>query len=155
MELRIKYDDQQVQSALAELSRLASDNRNILMKVATIYVASTEKRFDTSTAPSGRSWKRNTATTAKLKLTGMKGRKPALMGAKPGVWTGRLATSIQYRVVGSYLTIFTDIPYAPYFSRGHRGNRHWGDTPPRPFLGQNKGADSEVVAMLQRHFNAR
>lgn len=24
-----------------------------------------------------------------------------------------------------------------------------------PFLGQNKGADSEVVAMLQRHFNAR
>ena len=152
MELRIKYDDQNVQSALAELSRLASDNRNILMKVATIYVASTEKRFDTSTAPSGRSWKRNTPTTAKLKVTGMKGRKPALMGAKPGVWTGRLATSIQYQIVGSYLTIFTEIPYAPYFSRGHRGHRPWGDTPPRPFLGQNKNADSEVSAMLRRHF---
>ncbi len=154
MELRIKFDDGKAQSALAGLAQKAGVFKDILRKVAIIYVASTEKRFDTSTSPLGRSWKRNTTTTTKLKLTGMKGRKPALMGAKPGVWTGKLATSIQYKIVGNYLTIFTDVPYAPWFSRGHRGVRPWGDTPPRPFLGQNRSADIEVIGMLKRHFNS-
>lgn len=153
MELRIKFDDVSVQSWLSKLAQKAADSREILRKVAIIYVASTEKRFDSSTTPLGRSWKRNTAATTQLKLSGMKGRKPALMGAKPGVWTGKLATSIQYKVVGNFLTIFTDVPYASWFSRGHRGVRPWGNTPPRPFLGQNKNADTEVIEMLKRHFN--
>ena len=152
MELRIKFEDSGVQQMLSALANRAADNAGILRKVATIYLASTERRFETSTAPSGRSWKRNSKATTQLKLKGMKGRQPAILGAKPGVWTGKLASSMQYKIVGDYLTIFTDVPYAPWFSRGHKGNKPLGNTPARPFLGQNSNADSEVVAMLNRHF---
>ena len=152
MELRVKFDDGGVQQLLSTLANRAADNSGILRKVATIYLASTEKRFETSTAPSGRSWKRNSKATTQLKLKGMKGRSPAILGAKPGVWTGKLASSMKYRIVGDYLTIFTDIPYAPFFSRGHKGVKPWGNTPARPFLGQSRNADSQVVAMLNRHF---
>ena len=110
MELRVKFEDSGVQQLLAALANRAADNAGILRKVATIYLSSTEKRFETSTAPSGRSWKRNSKATTQLKLKGMKGRSPAILGAKPGVWSGKLASSMKYRIVGDYLCLLYTSP---------------------------------------------
>ena len=74
--------------------KLGPQTRNqILKKIAAEYLYETERRFDKQVDPDRKKWKPLRDSTIRLKT-----RKGSLMGPTHiGVWTGRLATSIQYR----------------------------------------------------------
>lgn len=129
--------------------------RQALIKIASVYQRATEGRFSSMTAPTGRPWKRNTTATKRLKATGGLGKPVAIDGpTHVGVWTGKLASSIKYEVVGNSIRIGSAMPYASLFQEGHAGKKPWGSTPARPFLGSTKRADTEVLQVLKRHFES-
>ena len=155
IEFRVKFESEQAQAAIKRLAANASNMRPFLNSIASVYIQSTEQRFESQTSPSGRSWKRNTADTARLKARGMRARPPAIDGSSHvGVWSGRLASSIRWKVVNDSLFVGSDLPYAPFFQRGHRGVAPWGNTPGRPFLGATKKADTQVQTMLKKYLES-
>lgn len=155
IEFRVKFESEQAQAAIKRLAANASNLRPFLNQIASVYIQSTEQRFESQTSPSGRSWKRNTPDTQRLKLKGMRARPPAIDGPNHiGVWSGKLASSIKWSVVNDSLYIGSNQPYAGWFQRGHKGVKPWGDVPARPFLGATKKADDKVQTMLKKYLES-
>lgn len=154
LEIKITIDDKQLQQTLKSLAE-KSTLKPVMPEIAKIYAISTEQNFDNQTSPSGQRWKPNSPATQRLKLHGMKNRPPAIAGpSHVGVWSGRLATSIQWRVVGNAAIIESKQPHAGFFQMGHKAVRPWGRTPPRPFLGQSVKVERQIEAMLKRYLES-
>ena len=153
----VKVSSDAVDKALLRLILFSQKPKldDALRKIAGIYLRSTEQRFESMTNPKGQPWKRNSLATKRLKAKGGMGKQRAIDGPNHvGVWTGKLATSIQYEVVGNSIRIGSKVPYASLFNDGHAGKKPWGATPARPFLGQTQKADNEVLNLLKRFYES-
>ena len=121
----------------------------ILKKIAVEYLKETEKRFDAQSDPDRKKWKPLQNSTIRLKQL-----KGSLMGPTHiGVWTGRLASSIKYRLSGDSVYIGSDVPYAPWFHYGTR--KGWGPVPSRRFLGRNTRIDQKALNVLENEIRKR
>lgn len=143
-----------VRNALNGISESLSgkQTRSILQKVAALYISDTENRFDREYDVDRKKWEPLRKTTIRLKEQGYRGRSPAINGAAHrGVWSGKLSTSLKYRIEGDTVIIGSDLKYAPFFHYGvkKKGGHPWGTIPPRRFLGRNTRIDSKVIQMVR------
>jgi len=132
---------QKVTDALRGLGEaFGPEERNrILKKIAAEYSADTEKRFLNQSDPDRKKWSPLRNSTIRYKTV-----KGNLMGAAHiGVWKGKLASSIQYRLVGDSVYIGSNVPYAPWFHYGTK--KGWGPVPSRRFLGRNTRIDQKIL----------
>lgn len=119
------------------------EQNRILRKIAAEYLADTEKRFVSQSDPDRKKWKPLRPATIEVKK-----RKGSLMGPTHiGVWTGKLASSLQYRISGDTAYIGSNVPYAPWFHYGHK--QGWGPTPSRRFLGRNTRIDQKILRLYE------
>lgn len=158
--IQASLDDGRVQAVLKELneSMNATMRNQLLRKVAAIYLNSVEKRFVYQNEPTGARWTKSRASTVKRKL-----REGSAAGVLHiGVFKGKLATSFKYRIEGDTVIISTDKIYAKTFQFGARKGAFrssppvpWDNIPPRPFLGVNKKANSDVLEMMNKFFSTK
>lgn len=136
----------------------SSGQKDILRKVGMLYLKDTEDRFEKQVDPDRKHWKPLSPTTLRIKKqTGN------LMGAEHiGVWTGRLASSLQLRISGNSVFIGTNVKYAPWFHYGvKRFVKHkmrtvpWGIIPARRFLGRNTRIDGQVIRLIKQEISLR
>lgn len=166
------YGQKEISSAIGKLRRRLDDLRPVLEDIGQVYTDSTKLRISSQTTPQGRTWKHNSFRTQQLKEKGMKGRGKAIEGKnKRLVWTGKLRSSIKYRVSGNTVIVAADVPYAPLMQFGAPAGMYglgrvnlgsvsparapsklvgspWGDVPARPFLGSNKKTNEQVMTIL-------
>lgn len=166
----------EISSAIAKLRLRLDDIKPVLNEIGQLYLENTQRRFDSQTDPQGRVWKWNTKTTQHYKSKGLPAidgyptRGPAIHGPNfRGVWTGKLYSSLKYRMAGNTVIVgvkASEVPYATTFhfgaERGKFGSvggknqnieSPWGKIPPRPFVGTNKKTNEAVLKILRNYLD--
>ena len=152
--LRFEVDytgEPKVQNALKGLGEAfgSQERDRILTKIAADYLKDTEKRFENQYDPDRKSWKPLQRSTIRLKA-----RTGNLMGATHiGVWTGKLASSLQYILREDSVFIGTNVRHGPWFHYGTNGG--WGPVPSRRFLGRNARIDQKVLRTYENEIRKR
>lgn len=142
---------QKVQDALNGLGEAFSpqERDRILRKIAVDYLHETESRFEKQYDPDRKKWKPLTKTTLRIKS-----KKGSLMGAAHiGVWTGKLASSLQYVLRGDTVSIGTNVRHGPWFHYGTKDG--WGPVPSRRFLGRNTRIDQKILRTYENEIRKR
>jgi phage virion morphogenesis protein len=162
MRFDIRVDGgRRIEDALRQLSETMNPQmkQQLLRKVGAIYLAYAEERFEKQNSPQRKKWE-------ELKPGTIKKKKSALLGRSHiGVNTGKLASSLTFRVQGDEVFVGTDIIYGRTFhflvKKGAFGINArgqpipWGDIPARPFLGRNERADKKVLNMMNQFFSTK
>ena len=143
----IVVDDRQVLAALHQLQHLASDLSPAFHEIGEDLIASTKKRFDTTTAPDGSAWLLNSVLSTLLYKEGDR----PLTGE-----TGVLGDGFHKEVSPAMLEIVSPTEYAAMQQFG--GTRAefpklWGDIPARPFMGLSDADTEDILIVLRRHIN--
>ena len=142
---------QKVQDALNGLSEAfgPAERDRILRKIAIDYLADTEKRFDKQYDPDRKKWSPLRYSTIRVKE-----RKGSLLEAMHiGVWTGELASSLQYVLRGDTVSIGTNVRHGPWFHYGTK--KGWGPVPSRRFLGRNTRIDQKILRTFENEIRKR
>lgn len=150
-----------VQDALRGLEEALGprEQNQILKKIAVQYLAETEKRFGSQSDPDRKKWKPLKPSTVKMKQRKgslsefFKNDTAKIEPTHIGVWTGKLVSSLQYRISGDTVTIGSDVPYASWFHYGHK--KGWGPTPSRRFLGRNTRIDEKILRIYENEIMKR
>ena len=149
--IEIKIDNQTAMTgAFRRLAATAGNLRPALDDIGERLAESTKRRFSTSTAPSGKHWKKNRPSTLARKKNPL-----------PLVRLGDLQDTIHYRASGQRLEVGSPMIYAAAQQFGARRGafgktRHgvpipWGDIPARPFLGISRQDSSNILDILADH----
>ncbi|BBL70336.1 phage virion morphogenesis protein [Methylogaea oryzae] len=172
--ISIEIDNRQVQEALRELERRATNMAPALKQIGEALADSTKRRFETTTAPDGTPWEANRPTT----LARKKGTRP-LTGE-----TGNLMDTIDWQLIGDdAVEIGSPMEYAATqqfgakmgefgrYSQIGRVRKHglgtfqgsagtqkgfpipWGNIPARPFLGISDADEREVLEIVQTYLS--
>lgn len=153
--IEVTVDSASVLQSLQKLASGCNNPRPALLAIGEKMLASTKRRFNTSTAPDGSKWAANSPVTLARKK-----------GTKPLVNHGVLRDQIGYQASDNVLTIFSTMQYAATQQFGAKrgafgqtkNNRPipWGDIPSRPFLGvsveDEKMIENTVLTFLQSAF---
>jgi len=158
MRFEARVSGDRVQDALRQLSETLGPQmkRQLLRKVGAIYLAYAEERFEKQNSPQRKRWEPLKESTIRIKE-----KKGSLRGAEHiGTWTGKLASSLSFRVQGDEVLVGSNVEYAPYFHfKVKKGTPTkggpWGDIPARPFLGRNERADKRVLDMMNQFFSTK
>ena len=155
--IKIDVRADETQKLLAELQRRTGNIQPAMEGIGQILVSNTQQRFVDQVDPDGLPWKELSAVT-------LSRRRKAGSGAKILRDTGRLAASINYRVVGGSVEPGTNVVYAPTHQYGAKKGSYgrtrkgspipWGDIPARPFFGYNDQDQADVLELLQRYIDA-
>ena len=132
--------------AFHRLDRAAASPRPAYLAIGEDLVLSTKRRFETSTAPDGKRWAPNKATTLKRK----KGNKP-LIGD-----LSLLSQQIYYELDANGLRIGSTREYAAMQHFGGTKSQYpnlWGDIQARPFLGVSDDDDQMIVNTVSEYLN--
>lgn len=167
--ITIEIDDTQVRALLGRLRDKVGDAgmQPALAAIGEHLTATTQQRFDTSTAPDGSRWAPNAESTllAIMRRAGGKGgmvgkrgatKAPvikALVGKRPLVATGQLADTIRYQLIPGGVAVGTD-RFANLFTAGaavHQFGSNNGKIPARPFLGISAADRSAILMLIKRH----
>lgn len=134
---------------LAKLNQLILNTSNLspaARKIGEILQKSTQKRFETTTAPDGTAWAPNKASTLEHK----KGSRPLTDG-------GTLADTIDYELRGTdALLIGSPMEQAAMMQFGGTKSEFpnlWGDIEGRAFLGISDEDETDILTTLERHLN--
>lgn len=100
-QLFVEFDDAAVQAGLARMSALVANPAPLLRIIGMRLVSSTQRRFDTSTAPDGSEWAALNPAYAQVRRPG-----PIL------VQSGSLRDSVHAEAVGSVLRVGSSMIYA-------------------------------------------
>lgn len=171
--ITIDVNDKDVMTALRRVYD-SRDMRPFLLAVGETLMASTKRRFETSTDPQGRPWAPNSPVTVERMLGAYKGsrkksgglsKKGAARAAakKPLIGETRsLSSTIHYQLIGSdTVAIGSPMIYAATqqfgAAKGQFGTTRrgapipWGNIPARPFLGIS-AQDSEAILDLAAEY---
>jgi phage virion morphogenesis protein len=134
---------------LAELNRLHQNTANLspaARKIGETLKESTQKRFESATAPDGTAWALNKPSTLEHK----KGSRPLTDG-------GTLGDTIDYQLRGEYsLLIGSPAEQAAMMQFGGTKSEFpnlWGDIEGRAFLGISDEDETDILNILERHLN--
>ena len=155
--LRIDVRADETQKLLAELQRRTGNIQPAMEGIGQILVSNTQQRFVDQVDPDGLPWKELSAVT-------LSRRRKAGSGAQILRDTGRLASSISYKVTGGTVELGTNVVYAGTHQYGAKKGSYgrtrkggpipWGDIPARPFFGYNDQDQADVLELLQRYIDA-
>jgi phage virion morphogenesis protein len=146
--------DREAQALLAELARRTGDIRPAMDGIGQILVSNVQQRFIDQRAPDGQPW----APLSPVTLSRRRGGGGQILRD-----TGRLASSISYRVAGGAVELGSNVEYAGMHQYGARKGQYgtrrghpipWGNVPPRPFFGYNDQDQSDVLELIQRYIDA-
>lgn len=171
--ISVKISDRSVLAALEDIRRAGINPRSMLLEIGEDLAASTKQRFQTSTAPDGSKWAKNSPVTIARYVHGRKGTKTkdnkmlSKFGStrwdskKPLIGLSKkLSHTITYILRGhNELQIGSPMIYAATHqfgaSKGEFGTTKrgapipWGTIPARPFLGLST-ADISLIITLTR-----
>lgn len=158
-------DDREAALGLRRVAARAGRLAPALDEIGSRLVASTIRRFETETAPSGAPWK--------------KSRRAAEQRGQTLTDSGRLRASITHNVIGATLEVGTNVAYAAIHQLGGRtpprtirpkrkralywpGAAHpvasvdhpGSEIPSRPFLGLDAGDRRAIRRIVARHLEA-
>lgn len=162
--ITIKVDDKQVLDMLAELSRRMTNLQPAMKEIGEDIVASTKRRFASSTGPDGTPWEANSPVTVARYLGVFSGshKKDGTLskrgaarsaGKKPLIGeTKTLSSTINYQLNGtSAVHIGSPKVYAAMHQFGGTKAQFphlWGDIPARPFLGISEPDKANILDIL-------
>jgi len=170
-------DDEEVLGTLAEMISRTRNPRPALQDIGEILIASTKRRFITSTAPDGSRWAELSDTTLLRyleKTSGLSRRKTptggrtltasgvrALAGRRPLIGeTRRLSREIYYRVGRGSVAVGSPLEYAGTHQFGAArhsftgGRTPWGDVPARPIFGISTTDRANILDTLRSYLGA-
>jgi len=145
----------------------------LLQEIGEELVDSTDRRFETSTAPDGTRWAPNSETTILQYLEGKSGAigktgrltkkgAGAVMAKRPLIGeTRNLSTTISYQVVDGGRTLLVGSPQK-YAAVQHFGadkgslgrNAPWGDIPARPIFGISPEDERTILELIEGYLGA-
>lgn len=148
-EIRIEYDDTQVQAALNRLLHAGRDMSPVMRVIAGHLEAGVQKAFRTETAPDGTEWPELSDTTKTRRQK--RGRVPIKILQESGALAGSITadSDANSAVAGTNLVYATTHQFGA--SKGEFGaNRRggpipWGDIPARPFLGVSDETSTQII----------
>lgn len=154
--IRVDVQASETAKLLAELQKRTGNIKPAMEGIGQILVSNTQQRFVDQVDPDGLPWKAlSTVTLARRRKAGS--------GAQILRDTGRLASSINYKVVGGSVELGTNVVYAGTHQfgadKGSYGKTKkgrpipWGDIPKRPFFGYNDADQEDVLELLQRYID--
>jgi phage virion morphogenesis protein len=162
--ITIQVDDKQVLDMLAELSRRMANLQPAMKEIGEDIVASTKRRFASSTSPDGTPWASNSQVTVERylgvfagshKKDGTLSKRGAARSAakKPLIGeTKTLGLTINYQLSGtSAVHIGSPKVYAAMHQFGGTKTQFphlWGDIPARPFLGLSAPDKANILDIL-------
>jgi phage gpG-like protein len=173
--ITIQVDDKQVLDMLAELSRRMANLQPAMKEIGEDIVASTKRRFASSTGPDGTPWAPNSATTLINLGNSLVGRRnkngdltysyskkdgtlnskgmDRMVNKKPLIGeTKTLGSTINYQLNGtSAVHIGSPKVYAAMHQFGGTKAQFphlWGDIPARPFLGLSAPDKANILDIL-------
>lgn len=140
--LRIEIDSRDLDLILGPLFQKLTNPRPLLLEIGEEMVDSIHKRFETSTAPDGTTWDKNSDVTLARKS-----------GNKPLIDSHTLFGSIHYQLLGGdTVAIGTNLEYAAMMQFGGTQDQFphlWGDIPARPFLGVSVEDDQTILDLVK------
>jgi phage virion morphogenesis protein len=134
---------------LAELNRLYENTANLspaAREIGETLQESTQKRFESATAPDGTAWAPNKSSTLEHKN-----------GSRPLTDGGTLGDTIDYQLRGEdSLLIGSPAEQAAMMQFGGTKSEFqnlWGDIEGRAFLGISDEDETDILNILERHLN--
>jgi phage virion morphogenesis protein len=144
--IEISIDTSRNLAKLNELLQKTGDVSPALRKVGETLKESTQKRFETTTAPDGTAWADNKAST----LAHKKGSRPLTDG-------GTLGDTIDYQIHGTdELLIGSPADQAAMMQFGGTKAEFpnlWGDIEGREFLGISDEDETNILNIIEHHLN--
>lgn len=169
--ISIEISDQKVNQALEKLIRSVENTHSVLELIGEQLVASTKRRFSTSTAPDGSRWASNSHVTI-LRYLGeykssfskkdgritKKGTDKAIAKRPLIGKSGDLSREISYEIEDNHtLYIGSSMIYAAVQQFGAEakqfGKAPWGDIPARPFLGLSDRDQSNILDTISDYLS--
>ena len=157
--IRVDVQSEDARNLLAELERRVGDIRPAIDAIGQILVSNTQQRFVDQKDPDGMPWAGLSAVTLARRRQGSGGGSAQILRD-----TGRLASSINYRVAGGFVEVGSNGIYAGTQQHGALKGAYgktrrgapipWGDVPRRSFLGYNDQDRADVEELLDRYINA-
>ncbi len=148
-EIRIEYDDTQVQAALNRLLHAGRDMSPAMRVIAGHLKAGAQKAFLTETAPDGTKWPGLSDTTKKRRQKS--GHTPIKILQQSGDLAGSITadSDATSAVAGTNLVYATTHQFGALkgaFGTNRRGAPiPWGDIPARPFLGVSDETSAQII----------
>lgn len=154
--IRVDVQASETAKLLAELQKRTGNIKPAMEGIGQILVSNTQQRFVDQEDPDNHEWdKLSDFTLARRRKGGA--------GAQILRDTGRLASSINYKVVGGSVELGTNVVYAGTHQFGAKKGSYgktkkgrpipWGDVPARPFFGYNDADQEDVLELLQRYID--
>lgn len=133
-----------IQAARRRFKQISAIPNDIIKQTAVEQKAIVEKRIrDTKQDPDGRPWQPWAMATIRQRQ-----REGSIRGGLL-YRTGRLASSIAYRISAKTLTIFSKVPYAKYLQFGTT------KMPARPFLGWDKASINRIKELFKQNLEKK
>lgn len=136
----MEIDDREVLAALARVQQRIGNMRPLLKEIGEDMAASTKKRFDTTTAPDGNPWLRNSVLSTLLykegdtPLTGETGLLHSTINSDVISATAvEIGSPMQYSAMQQFGGTKAEFPHL------------WGDVPARPFLGLSEADKANIL----------
>jgi phage virion morphogenesis protein len=155
--IRIDVRSEEASRLLDEMQRRTGDLNPVLKGIGDILVSSTQQRFVDQKGPDGNPW-------AALSPVTLARRRGGGIGANILRDTGRLASSVNYKVSGGSIDLGTNVIYAGTHQYGARKGAYgktkrnspipWGDIPARPMFGYSDQDQQDVLELIERYLNA-
>lgn len=168
--ITVKIDDQSALAALAKIRAAGINPRPLLLEIGEDLMATTKQRFQSSTAPDGSKWDKNSPATMARWLSAKSNHKKSgglskrgqakAASKKPLIGKSkRLSSSITYIVGGNMLQVGSPMIYASTqqfgagkgeFGTTRRGSPiPWGDIPAREFLGLSAEDSANIIDLAE------
>lgn len=144
--IEITVDDHATLEALRKLQSRSTNLRPALLKIGETLKESTQKRFESTTAPDGTQWAANKSSTLEHKN-----------GSRPLTDGHTLGNTIDYQLHGEdALLIGSPLEYAAMMHFGGTKSEFpnlWGDIEGREFLGISDDDKTDILTILERHLS--
>lgn len=146
--IQVDYNDVETNKLINELRQRMSDIGPVMDATRQIYQSGVQQRFIDQVDPDNQPW-------AQLSPVTLARRRKAGKGAQILRDTGVLMNSIQYKISGNTVTLFTNLIYAGTHQYGAAKGAYrakppipWGNVPQRRFLGPNQDDNKAVAEMM-------
>lgn len=144
--IEFSIDNSQVVAKFNELLQKTGDLSPAARKIGETLKESTQKRFESTTAPDGTAWAANKPSTLEHKN-----------GSRPLTDGGDLGNTIDYQLRGvDTLLIGSPSEQAAMMQFGGTKSEFpnlWGDVEGRAFLGISDEDETDILNILERHLN--
>jgi phage virion morphogenesis protein len=144
--IEISIDNSRILAKLNELLQKTGDVSPALRKIGETLKESTQKRFESTTAPDGTAWASNKPSTLEHKN-----------GSRPLTDGGTLGDTIDYQIRGTdELLIGSPMEQAAMMQFGGTKSEFpnlWGDIEGRAFLGISDEDETDILNILEHHLN--